>query len=279
MCNPMELHDKILLDIEKTGFLQELKVGSTLIKNGWSTRHGETYHDRDLQKSREIDIVATKVRHSEKAKFHLEFSLVIDVKKMEKRPWVIFTVNKKWRGLGWRILHNGDNNYSKHDMDFFSGILDSRALEINNFKNLKTRFGIAFHEAFKNPDEGSKAYESLIGVSKAAWHYNESHGPEEIIEFDKKKDVEVYIYIPLVILEGKLFDVNLGEEGEVILSEENFIQVQMNYSSPNYTKRDIEFFPDLITTSHLNEYLQKTEKWMDGMFEYFEESLYTKYRK
>jgi hypothetical protein len=168
---------------------------------------------------------------------------------------------------------------SKHGGTTRSGIF-SRKIDTNNFKVKLERYGIAFHESFKPPSETSKAFESLISVCKAAWHRNESNrylGGQE--DFLPKEPVEVHIFIPVVVLDGQLFEVTIGTKGEIELNEQQFIQVQLNYSSPNYGKSDIDFFPDIVKFENLEHYLTQTEEWIDGMFAEYKKTLRNKYRK
>lgn len=267
----MDINDKILDDINSTGFISELKVGSLLRKNKWSTWHGETYLDHDSGKSREIDIIATNVLNSKPAKLHLEYSLVIDVKRMKKRPWVVFTVEKTkpFRSPGWGILHYGFN----HNINFPLGGID-----ITNFKTTIDRYGIAFHEAFKPPDEPSKTYESLISTCKAAWFHTNKYKPsDEVEKFDGDQDIELYFFIPLIVLDGKLYSVYLDTVGEVHLNEESFIEVHLNYSSLKY--KDTCFYPDIIHIDYLESYIKLIDKWAEGMFKSFEKIIIEKYRK
>lgn len=270
-----DLENRILADIENTGFITELHVGSILRKNGWSTRHSETYQDLDAEKSREIDIVATKVRFDKRTNFHLELSLVIDVKKMKKRPWVIFTVNHDEYSSpgGWRILHNGINLMSEED-GLKSGFFPSYELDATNFRQNLSQYGIAFHEAFKAPNEPSKAFEAVIGVSKAAWYENSKYVLNGHLDnFNPNNSTELYIHIPVVVLDGELFSVSLKSDGEIDLKREKIIQVQLNYSSPKYKERDMTFLPDIVAYSNLQDYLAQNEVWLDAMFASFKTRL------
>ena len=71
-----ELKKKILKDIEKTGFVTELKAVSLLIENDWVTEHSSTYEDKDNNISREIDIVASKVKYINELGFTLTIYLI-----------------------------------------------------------------------------------------------------------------------------------------------------------------------------------------------------------
>ena len=81
---------KIIKDIEKSGFLTELKVGQKLSSKNWKVSFGETYLDYDEKKSREIDIQAYKVKNNKDVNFQLVFTVFIEVKYEPKNPWVVF---------------------------------------------------------------------------------------------------------------------------------------------------------------------------------------------
>lgn len=275
------LKDKILEDILKTGFVTELQVGSVLRKREWTTSHGDTYEDLDTGKSREIDIIATLVKYDEESDLFLEFSLVIDVKRMKKRPWVIFSTEKTISDTeGWRILNSGYNYKSLNQDKFTSTIFTSDDLDEMNFKSEIDRYGIAFHESFKSPSETSQAFQSLIGASKAAWDRKEKHhSKDELKDFNKNEPTELNIFIPVIVLDGELFEVSIDKEGELQLHEEKMIQVDLNYSSSNYSKRDLEFFPDIVQIDYFEDYLTQTEAWAERMFKNFRNRLLLKYRK
>src|SRR5688572_29512818 len=110
-----ELEKKILEDIEKTGFVTELKTVSMLIDHGWRTQHSSTYEDKDNNISREIDIVASKVEYIKELGFRLVFYLIVETKKSE-RPWIIFTTDRRFATLGWSIMHKGYNDKKKENL-------------------------------------------------------------------------------------------------------------------------------------------------------------------
>lgn len=265
----MEQFAKILDDIRKTGFVTELIVGSTLKKKGWHTYHSESYIDKDSGKSREIDIIATKVYANSESKIHVELTLVIEIKKMKQKPWVVFCTKKNSFFYGWRILHTGFNNHKKGSGSVFQ-VTD---LEKNNFRNNNRLIGNAFHEAFKKPDEPSKVYESLISATKAAIYQKEISSIDNNEDFDCNEETELHIFIPLVVLDGELYSVILDDAGEVILSESEYIQILLNYSSPNYGDLDNAFLPDLVKQSYLDNYLDQTETWFNTFTDSFSKRL------
>jgi hypothetical protein len=84
-----ELKRKIMEDIKKTGFITELEIGSLLLRNGWRVGHSSSYNDKDLEKAREIDIIAYKGFYNEEIDFRFGIQLIFEIKKTS-RHWVIF---------------------------------------------------------------------------------------------------------------------------------------------------------------------------------------------
>lgn len=268
----MELKDKILKDIEKTGFVTELKTVSTLIKNGWSSEHSVTYEDKDENRSREIDIVATKAEYIRELGFRLTFYLVIEVKKSE-RPWIIFTTNARFATLGWRIMNRSSNIHKLQIVEGFKEaghympILDVDCIKENSIREFTFRVGKAFHELEKSSGDKSKIYEALMSSGKASHYLKHRFKQDSLADFDINKEVDIQIYLPIIVLDGLLYEVFTTHQGEIDTQEKDFIPVEMSYSSPNYREGswDTEFFPDIIRFDYLNNHLENIETWRTSM--------------
>lgn len=87
--------EKILKDIEQSGFLAELQAGRHLAAKNWRVRFGETYQDLDEGISREIDIAASKIHNDDQVNLQLVFNLPIEVKREPNYPWVIFMTEEE----------------------------------------------------------------------------------------------------------------------------------------------------------------------------------------
>jgi len=270
----MSLEKKILEDIQKTGFVTELKVVSLLIEKGWSTEHSTTYEDKDENISREIDILASKVTYIKQLGFRLTFYLVIETKKTD-RPWIVFTTSKKFPELGWRIMHRTDNIHKWNPVPemesggFYSSIFDLDCLE-GNPRNTHLRIGKAFHELGKSPKDKSQIYEGLITCGKAARYFKDKYQLEkEITDFMPEEETDVAIYLPTVVLDGLLYEVYNDEKGEITIHEETFIPIEMKYSSPHYRQGDwdLDLHPDIVSFKYLSDHLDELDKWKSSMLE------------
>lgn len=256
-----ELKTKILNDIKKSGFLAEMKTNEILIKNGWKNTHNaETFLDKDMDKSREIDITTFKIKNDAEKNISLGIHLIIEVKKSDK-PWIIFSQEKKHishNGLGWGILHFKDN-ITRHQLSY-------NDINLKNRHANSTLFGTSYYEAFKEPSESSQVYSALMTSCKAAVHEKKQNSWEiDDKEYDSDKDHHLDFFLPLVILDGIMFQSTLDKNGEINLEQVEYSPIKLNYSSKNYTETN--FYPEIITLNGLKEHLDKIEEWHQSMFD------------
>ena len=275
------LNEKILEDIEKTGFVTELETVSKFLKRGWTVDHSPTFEDFDFKISREIDLIARKNIFDWDSKAWPSITLVIEVKKDTKRPWVIFSSpqdNFPNDHLGWNLLHVAQNYKSKNIIDSDSSlkpinIFENTVLDEPDFFKLPRNFGRAFHEAFKPPQEKSKIYESLLTVSKATWYSyrrlidNQLKSYRKATEWKHENSTYLDIFIPIVLLDGQLFEVKLSAEGEKDLTEVDYIPVSFIYSSPNYVEEfnQINFYPLIAQANSIEMIMERMESWLESI--------------
>ncbi|WP_145050776.1 hypothetical protein [Paenibacillus xylanexedens] len=249
--NSTEYVNKILEDIKKTGFLTELNVASYLVKNGWFIQQNKGYLDKDFNKSREIDIVSYKNFYNNDIRVGIH--LIFEVKK-SKRPWIIFTSNKMplVDEPQYNILY-----YKSSDLAIEADLLNSYIRSSN------ARRGTAFHEAFKSPDEPSKIYEAILSSIKAMV----SQYDKNLRAFNNTETTrnDVQIFIPIVLVEGKLFEAYLNEQGNLELLESDYVPLNFSYDSPMYEKNI--YYPEIMTIKGLELFSNEITKWTRSIFE------------
>lgn len=252
-----ELIDSIIKDLEKSGFSTELRVRQIFIDFGWSVSAGYGYLDKDEEKSREIDIVATKVRdlkHGEKKYTHTEFHVCCEVKKSEK-PWVVFDQYSQpfLLSCAWNNLISAINLPGK-PVQFAETLKKSSPIRKNGW------LGSGIHESFKNPGQPSRWYGSFVSVSKASEYYYDSISPEGANQTDDilNNPCEIHFVQPLVILNAPLFRATLSDEGEIIVEEINSAAFKFDYPSKHY--KNSPYRVDVVRLEHLGEYLLLMER-------------------
>lgn len=268
--------NRILADIKKTGFVSELNAASIFLKNNWKVSHNSSYLDKDQEKSREIDLTAQKFDFEPKFRFRQEFYIAVEIKSSE-RPWVVFASSKTDDSISskdWENLFAAEN------------LLIWRHLNTEEIKNGYMRasydkVGTAFHEVFKSPSQPSQIFEAVISACKAVTFMKDSF--EEVrgitsaenISYNPKEYHFLGIFMPLIVVDGELYEAHLDDKGELVLEEKDFIPLRFAYSSPKYRRQFqssseslnyLTFFPDIVTQRGLNSYLQKLDFWREVVF-------------
>ena len=270
------LKNKIFDDIKKNGYLTELNVGEKFRKKGWRVQYNQAYLDQDLNKSREIDLVAiysipTKTVSAAWVSIHL----AIETKKSE-RPWVVFCSPK-------------DNYAEDLSLHFNSTIRNNFSFPLLNkeakgyIRNKIPFRGRNYYEAFKSYNETSKIYEAVLSSSKAARYLKEKEDEyykNTELDFKFNEPITIKIFLPLIILDGQLVKAIIDNNGEPQLDDADYIPIVAYYhDNKGY---EVTLSPDLITFKYLDGYVASIEKWIGILTKKIEngrESLWKEFMK
>ena len=254
------LRNKILEDINKTGYLLELIVARKLYAKNWRTFVNRSYVDPETKKIRETDVYAFNAYQIDN--IYLEVNLVIETKKHSK-PWVIFVnhydaeIVKDIRSFETHLFL--DNfNLDLIDTYQFSDTLPRMQVDY---------IGRNFYEAFKSPNENSKIYEAIISVGKAAIYHRDKEKYDGAIldsdNYDKTKPTKISVFLPLIILEGVLSIATITESLEINFQETNYCPVDLDFDDDDFN--DSTYLVDIITKDYLEEYIVKIETWINSV--------------
>ncbi|WP_430482792.1 hypothetical protein [Rossellomorea marisflavi] len=221
-----DLKENLLKDVLKTGFPLEMEISQLFRKSGWQVVNGSYYIDKDEDKGREIDVIST-INFDEDLDEGLFkevlFSLVIEIKKTEEKPWVFFT--SETTGHFDKLLP-----LDAVLAGFTAPKARLRRILRKNLPSIHKRIGRNFYVGFSGNGARDDIYKALSSVVKAtqhslenSWAYNNESG-----------DKLVYVFQPVVVIQGGLFEVFLDEDGEHVVEEVDYIQTQFNYLSSNY---------------------------------------------
>ena len=272
------MKDKILEDLNKTGFINELRVAQKFEEKSWRPKLNDSFFDKDSQISREIDLIVKKRASNVKNKLGLWINLTVEVKKSAK-PWIVFTNDLEKKGglfngmPGWTLIHGGENYIGENGPIFTPRDIHEKIMRIN-----KTRIGTAFHESFKPPTETSKIFQAIISACKAAVDKSEIHPRENSFMKDFRESDEIYLefYHPLVVVDGPLFEVYLDKANEIQLEEQKWIPVNYEYSSKQYSEsfgHSISFYPDIVKFDYIEEYINLLDTWLSSMAVNFDKKI------
>lgn len=247
-----ELKNKIIADLEKSGFSSELQARRIFQDSGWSVNAGYGYLDKDENKSRETDILATSLqslKHDGKTFLHSEFHICAEVKKTEK-PWVVFDqqTNPALLSCAWNNLVSVIN-LPAPAIRFANTLKERSLIKINGW------VASGIHESFKNPDQPSRWYSSFLSVAKASeFYYENCPDGDKQTDDVTKNPCEIHFIQPLVILNGPLYRATLADSGEIEISEIQAAAFRFDYRSKNYERQTHRI--DLVTLHGLANYLE-----------------------
>jgi hypothetical protein len=247
-----ELEDKIKRWISKNGYPLEMEVAQTLKKNGFKVGQSILYKDPETNKYREIDIIAHSNKQINGVWFNLAY--VVECKKSIDKPWVVLKNKELFSLKSERYRNFGTKN---------SEVLISEIKKtLKNKENIELIFpeienaGYNILTAFK--DTKDLAYNATNSLLNAC-NYLVNKSNKTGLKFCN-------IYIPIIIIEGYLYEYFLEQNGE-------FSLVKVNHSSVVNTKSFDETSSSLITVASsfdLVKFVKKLKKNSDVFFEKFE---------
>lgn len=263
-----DLNKRIIEDIQKTAFPSELKLAMTLKENDWTVEQNSTYYDFELDKSRGIDIIASKLFLDETNKLGVSLNLIIEVKKSH-RPWVFFSIpyvqeeNLSYKGPGFRqIIYT--NNFKIDN-------LPAEKLMQEFPRNSKKFIGISYYEAFKSTKKKSDIFEAILSVIKASFYrrindFGDSLHKEKNEENYKRPKFlpsmfqMIHIYMPIVVLDGLLYEAVVKSKEDINLYNSSYVPLTTSYSIKPYCKF-FEYYPEILDVWYFKDFLIKVENW------------------
>ena len=249
-----ELENKVKKWILKNGYPFEMKVANLFKKSDFKVSQSVLYKDEDTGKLRELDIISYS--NVEVNKVWFNFTFVIECKKSTDKPWVVFKNEN---------LHNQQLERYKPFATRNAEILlkKTNALKNNKFDLLfPNLLDSGFNLVTTLKESKDIAYSSTTSLLKACKYLTE--------KFNETTSVRACnIYIPLIIIEGILYESFLDVKDELKLNE-------VNYSSILNTKVFSEGNSNVITivsSSNLEDYIKEVKKKTLLFFETYEEEI------
>lgn len=240
---PEELKDRVLNEISKTGFPLELRVSELLNNLDYHVANNLYYVDLDEGKGREIDLRTLK-NHDFKIQskqYFVRHCLLIECKKSQKKPWVIFTSPETPYDSEYFEVDCSGANF---DRDIKGMQKDLDQLEsIHPFCRYKRR-GRSFFEPFKNNLTGETIFKALMSTVKASIAMRDN-------KFASGGNSICFFY-PIVVFEGKLFEAYLNK-GKIEILETDRLMVSFFYESPKY--KNERFTIPIITENSFGNFL------------------------
>ncbi len=210
-----DLKSNITKWLNKQGYPLEMRVASTLQKCGYRVVQSEYYIDPESGNSREIDIVAIVNKEIHGVLFRI--SLHIECKR-SKKPWILFTSANKSLAGSARVSQRAANSLGRNFL--LQACRESSVQELALFA-LPKRPAYGVTQAFTTGKD--VCYSAVTSASKAAYatvaELDEiQQRKKSLVLFPRAHDI-CSIALPIVVVEGELFEAYLSEGSSVIVNE------------------------------------------------------------
>ncbi len=247
-----DLKERILDEINKTGFPLELRISKLLQEGGYYNANNLYYIDRDEDKGREVDMRALKnIEFKENGEeYYVRHCLLIECKKSVGKPWVLFTSPQTAydaelfsidaQGFSSAFTHAG-----QYDEKMWS--LYGKLEKIHPFNSYPRR-GRSYFEPFKSKETGETIFKAITTSVKAT-----------IAMRDQKfasGGRNICFYYPIIVLEGKLFEAYY-EQDKICVAEVDSSIISFFYESAKYKQNS--FAVSVVTEGIFANFVSKLD--------------------
>jgi hypothetical protein len=201
----MELSNKLIDWINKTGYPLEIFAESLLARKDFKVINSHIYHDDENNIFRELDLFAIRTWNNNNCSIYLEINLLIECKKSTKPFILINNHSLKPDSYSLGALYGTDDllNYL-----FLSGSPKNIPMP-ENYEN-----GTKLIQGFVDNDE--TIYKAMNTLIKS---FNFTIKRENEFEEDYKKDNVHSICIPILLIDAPFYALQLNQMLEIELSE------------------------------------------------------------
>lgn len=190
--------------LSNNGFPFEMRVAKQFRQAGFETYQSMLYKDVESRKDREIDINAYYIRNY----YDVQFSFKVTIEcKYAKTPWILFT----GENAGFSELNVHQLYCSNYAGDKILQALGRYPEWRNAFVvDKRLAYGITETAKKEGEEEGRNAYKALTTLLNALQY-------EKVAKPTHPKQFE--IFIPIIAVQGKLFECYLSDSNEEVVNE------------------------------------------------------------
>ncbi len=187
--------------LQSAGYPLEMTVARRMKEVFPRVQQSEFYPHAEGGLSREIDVVATAQRNLDGRILRVAFP--VECKVSKDKPWLVFTDSSISLAASARITQRAASWLGKK----FLRAVAERAPHVGEAGLFRAprRPGYSVTRAFESSSD--KSYQALMAVTNAAAGL--ARGLEG--------SVVTAVYFPLVVIDGPLFEVHLGESNQIIV--------------------------------------------------------------
>lgn len=219
MTNKDSLKTKISKWLHQQGYPLEMWVASTVQKVGFRTVQSEYFRDPETGDPREVDVLAALQEQFPDVLFRI--SLLIECKLSSDKPWLLFT-SKRIRLAGpARVAQRAANQLGRMYLDRVARQKDVQSIPIFSLPE-RPAYGVT--QAFTTGRD--VCHSAVTSVSKAAFSMvarldEAKEMRQKNLRFRLRYPNIISIILPVVVVDGQLFEVYLDDQMDTVVNEIN----------------------------------------------------------
>lgn len=203
--------------LDEQGYPLEMRVASVLQTKGFRAVQSEYFRDPESGDLRELDILAFIQQRVKNVLFRV--SILVECKLSVDKPWLLFTSDRISLADSARVVQRGANQLGRC---FLREIAQESTVQELPIFTLPQRPAYGLTQAFTQGRD--VCYSAATSVSKAAFSSVEKldatkQARRQSTNFLVRQDHIVSIVLPVIVVDGKLYDVYLGGSNEIVVEE------------------------------------------------------------
>jgi hypothetical protein len=191
--------------LAKNGYPLEMFVAKQFQLEEFEVYQSSIYVDKETGKDREVDVAAYYVRYYGDIQF--SFKIIIECK-YAVHPWILFSgEHPGFKDMKVDSLYGSNNAGGKllTELAQIPEFCDSLPFRIQQ----KLSYGLVEANPNGKQDEGRTTYKAIMTLLNALQYEKEIPKNGKIVEF----------YIPVIVVQGKLFECYLDHNDEEVINE------------------------------------------------------------
>lgn len=216
------LHLKLQDWLNEQGYPLEMLTARFFRQGGFRVNQSAYYTDTDIDKPREIDVLASHFIHDDIGYdlVALDIEFCIECKMSIKKPWLVFTAAHE------RSYEFSRPVFSKIGNSYLYKLFRQQQTSIPAMFAIPDRIGYGLTQAFTSGED--IPFKAITSAVKAA--------VSQAINADKMTEeihTLCYVGFPIIVIDGLLIDCSLSETSDVILEQVDSAVLDWKYPLPN----------------------------------------------
>lgn len=264
---------KIIEELQKTGFPTEIVAADVLSQNGYGVLHNPSYLDDVQKSSREFDLRAYRAWtvFQDSPTWGISIYLCVECKKSDK-PWVFFMSPEDYHLLNF-MGEPQEIHTDKRTLLAIGGMTGNSSvekaaisltgLELREHHHYyqKSHRARTYYEPMKGRDHnsvGQLIYTAVMSCTKAVLFSSS----------EKQLSRQVKFFYPIVIFSGDMYEAHIGPDKTLSLAKSDYVQLSHYYLSGTEKRSPLNpqrFIVDIVSESYLPQFLQTIEQEAEAL--------------